>query len=388
MNRSVKAMLDKIMGEPLQNITASVLASTGGAVASGNRVAQYSNMEAAWLGGTYTYEEGAEGKVGRGLRPLIDEWIDKYGVVTGTDASSGTRPSQLVSLGDSMKLSGSRILPTSTTVAIRPGAGLSTDQGFLSFKEGTPNFRQFQIDQGLDPSQVGARGGPSQEYWRRLQDSSGYKEMEEHLRHNRMKEAQAAITYGEKQTALEMNLQGQKPVINLGAWVYAKSGAGETKEAAQLDTMMHTATFGMMGADRSGEKGLPSILNMVKEERKEIEGLATIANFVHQTTWGIAGSAESPKEVLAKFDAEKIPELLATSTTGEQFKARISDTDALGGKKKKSGGSGTVSRSIGWGAQEDAMSSINKSLRHTQRMLADLDKRISKIPVATSGKVN
>ena len=45
-----------------------------------------------------------------------------------------------------------------------------------------------------------------------------------------------------------------------------------------------------------------------------------------------------------------------------------------GDSKKGKRGAGTISRTIGWGAQEDAMSSISRSLKHTEKKLRDLSK--------------
>jgi hypothetical protein len=79
--------------------------------------------------------------------------------------------------------------------------------------------------------------------------------------------------------------------------------------------------------------------------------------------------------------ARQIPiigEFLATSFKEEVLKedAALKDVKKPRTKKRAS----PLSKSVGWGDRENAMDSINKSLRHTQRMLANLDKRIAAMP--------
>lgn len=81
----------------------------------------------------------------------------------------------------------------------------------------------------------------------------------------------------------------------------------------------------------------------------------------------------------------KIPIIGEVLSTSWAENVKEEDAALAGPKpsaKKKKRGAGMVSRAIGWGARENALDSINRSLRHTERALSNLSKRVSQLPSA------
>lgn len=96
----------------------------------------------------------------------------------------------------------------------------------------------------------------------------------------------------------------------------------------------------------------------------------------------------------------KVRSILGDLTGDEQFKEIDFETetaklrqnmldagerpgDPLGGKRSP-GAPAPLSRSIGFGEQESALTTINKTLLHTHNMMKSLDKKISAMPAATN----
>jgi len=178
-----------------------------------------------------------------------------------------------------------------------------------------------------------------------------------------LKEVYGSGDPGDDVVGRSLQARYHEALIKDPAYLEAKEASlrGKDRQAADL---LHQARANVLASDRAyttlDTKDIDPTRAVDRPETAAVRGMLNVM--------GVFGGVD--KELASK--------ILGQTSWKKEVKAEAeAGIKALKAKRKRSG-PGTLSRAVGFGQQESAMSSIQRSLAHVERSLNALDKRVSK----------
>jgi hypothetical protein len=346
-NPMVREFMSGIAGKELRGLDAAYLATVAGGVAGKNALETTRDREVNYLADVY----GGE--------------VDQSTRAHALDLFIGTRRYR----------TGTKALQRENLVPLQYARGMLTDKGMEALARATPSqgllesakesgmgtsglFLPGVIREGMTEEQaaanlkqmLGKRTGPEFNDWLK---SQGYgaglaaddvkKQYYQRLTTNpKYIEAKAAAAKGDAKLAQQYMDQAQRNVIVEGAETFKGFTFGTIDVTKPMETSDYKAVKRTMESTDSflaAFKSIPYVGN-VTESMRQFTG------------------KEMQQKVLQKYSFM------------EMAKAEMGP-GKVGQLRKRKRGAGTLQRAAGFGARESAMDSINRSLRHSERMLKD-----------------